>query len=131
RSTTTSTTAHYPAWTSSADWSTSKNRSPSPSANNTPDRGHRGTGHLLLRGCTAVAGNGTGRVDVRRDRPLLHTRRLRQPRRARPRLPLRHRRTLGDPHPHRTGRGLRSPLPTALPDHGGRGRRLRPPQVRA
>ncbi len=86
--------------------------------------------HRLLRRRADAPGDGARRLDVRRDRPLLDARRLGQPRRPRPRLPLRRGRALVD-CPTRPG-SQGSSRPTArrtTPTCGG-GRGLRRAQVR-
>ena len=101
RSTTTSTTGDPRAGAVRRIWSTS--RSPSAHVRRAvrAHRGHRGAGDGCYAGVADAAGDGAGRLDVRRDRPLLDAGRLRQPGGARPRLPLRRGRALVDAQPHR------------------------------
>ena len=83
-------------------------------------RDHRRAGHQLLRRDARAPGDGAGRLDVRRHRPLLDAGRLRRPGHPRARLPLRRGRALVRAEPDRPRGRVRGVLPAALPRHGRR-----------
>ena len=70
----------------------------------------------LLRGHADAAGDGARRLDVRRDRPFQHARRLGRPGGARSRLPLRQGRALADAQPDRAGGVFEAYCPPHYPD---------------
>src|SRR5215210_5019645 len=94
-------------------------------------RVHGRTLGLVLRGHADAAGDGPGRLDVRRHRSLHRSRGQRRSGGSWSGIPLRLRRALAAAEPHRLTRGLRGLLPTPLPRHAGRSRSFRRAEVRS